>query len=68
MQNILENDKDWLQQHIFKNDGVVFICGGGGMCKDVGNVIFNVAAAEVKVPYKAFAQIAQLKQKRTIVE
>lgn len=45
VQNVLEKDKNWLQEHIFKNNGVVFICGGGGMCKDVGNVIFNVVAA-----------------------
>lgn len=38
------------------------------MCKDVGNVIFDVVAAETKIPYKAFSQIAQLKQKKTIVE
>jgi hypothetical protein len=38
------------------------------MCKDVGNIIFNVVAAEIKIPYKAFSHIAQLKQKATIVE
>ena len=55
---MLEKDKDWLQQHLFRNNGVVFLCGSGGMCKDVGNVIFNVVATEVKIPYKAFARVA----------
>jgi len=68
VQNVLWKDKDWLQQHLFRNNGVVFICGSGGMCEDVGNVFFNVVAALVKIPYKAFSLIAQLKHQRTIVE
>ncbi len=68
VQHLLEEDLNWLQEHIFRNNGVVFICGGGSMCKDVGNVIFNAVAAETKVPYKAFALVSKLKQQKTIVE
>ena len=39
---------------MFKNNGVVFLCGGESMSKDIGQVIHNAIVAEVKMPYKAF--------------
>lgn len=33
VQHILEKDVDWLHDHIFKKNGVVFICGGLGMSR-----------------------------------
>jgi sulfite reductase alpha subunit-like flavoprotein len=64
---VLEKDVDWLTEHLFARDGVIFICGGTGMSKDVNNVIFKSLTQHTKVPYKAFSLLAQLKQKRTIV-
>ena len=68
VQDVLEKDIDWLHDHIFKHNGVVFICGGASMSKDVNNVIFKAVSKEVTMPYKAFALVAQLRTKKVIVE
>jgi sulfite reductase alpha subunit-like flavoprotein len=67
VQHLLESDAGWLQEHLFRNNGVVFLCGGEGMSRDVNQVLHNVIVAETKIPYKAFTLKSQLKEKRTIV-
>jgi sulfite reductase alpha subunit-like flavoprotein len=68
VQNVLEKDVEWLCDHLFTQNGVIFICGGTEMSKDVGNVIFKSLVLHTKVPYKAFSLSSQLKQQRVIVE
>lgn len=68
VQDVLEKDVDFLHQHLFTNNGVVFICGGEGMSKAVYQVLFKAYTKECKLPYKAFSLGATLKQKRTVVE
>ncbi len=68
MQNVLEKDVEWLCDHLFKQNGVIFMCGGTGMAKDVDSVIFKALVLHVQVPYKAFSLSSQLKQKKVIVE
>lgn len=55
VQNLLEEDVDYIHQHLFKNNGVIFICGGSMMAREVNNVIFKALTQEVKLPYKAFS-------------
>ena len=59
---------DWLKDHLFERDGLIFICGGEKMSRDVNQVIFKALSAHTKVPYKAFSLSAELKRKRVIVE
>jgi sulfite reductase alpha subunit-like flavoprotein len=58
----------WLTDHLFKRNGVIFICGGEGMAKAVDKVIFQCLRAHVSVAYKAFTLSNKLKEERTIVE
>ena len=53
IQNLVEKDIEWLQDHLFKNNGVLFLCGGSAMAKDVNNVIFKAIMSEVQVSEKA---------------
>ena len=68
VQHLLQKDVPWLQEHIFKNNGVIFLCGGQGMSQEIDQVLHNVIVAEVKVPYKAFTKKSELKKNGTIVE
>ena len=42
-----------------KHNGVIFICGGTEMSKDVANVIFKALVMHTNVPYKAFLEIGE---------
>lgn len=68
VQQLVEEDVDWIQEHLFRLNGVIFICGGQEMSREVTNSIFKAITAELKVPYKAFSTITQLKHNKTIVE
>lgn len=57
-----------MAEHLFKRNGVIFMCGGKGMAQDVNNVIFKSLTIEAKMPYKAYSLSAELKRKKVIVE
>jgi len=68
VQNILEKDLDKIVSHLFSENGLIYICGGSSMFKDVNAVIFKALTIHTKMPYKAYSLSSELKRKRIIVE
>lgn len=68
VQNLVEKDVEFIHEHLFKRNGVIFICGGTEMAKEINNCIFKAVSLECKVPYKAYTMGQSLRANKTIVE
>lgn len=41
MQDLVKEDRQFFKEHLFDNNGVIFICGNKGMAKSVDTELFE---------------------------
>lgn len=68
VQELVEADKQYFREHLFKTQGLIYLCGGKDMEKAVNAAIFKAITLECKVAYKGFTILNNFKTKRVIVE
>lgn len=54
VQNLVKEDKEFFGRHLMKDNGVIFVCGGSEMAKNVESQIFEAIKLYEKIPFKAF--------------
>lgn len=68
VQALVKEDKQFFAEHLFKNKGVIFICGSAGMAKAIDTELFEAIKVHQPIPFKAFKLSTELVKNKTIVK
>lgn len=68
IQSLVKEDKQFFAEHLFKNKGVIFICGSASMAKGVDTELFESMKIHQPIPFKAFKLSTELLKNKTIVK